>query len=108
MVYVMLTAWIPADKARIFGKRVIEGAAKFPTDESVSKLLVQGASTSKGSIKAFSINEVVDGKITEALSRLTNYAIFYAEAIGERFKYDIETILTGMEAMRIIGMELPE
>lgn len=80
---------------------------KFPTDESVSKLIVQAAGTSEGCIRAFSIREVVDGKITEALSRVTNYAIFYAEAVGEGFKYNVETIMTAMEAMRIIGLEMP-
>lgn len=108
MVYVMLTTWVPADKAKVFGKRIIEGIAKFPTDESVSKLVVQAASSSEGFIKAFSISEVVDGKITEALSRATNYAFFYAEAIGEGFKYSVETVFSGMEAMRVIGMEMPE
>lgn len=104
----MLTAWIPAEKARIFGKRVIEGVAKFPPDESVSKLIVQAAGTSEGYVKAFSISEVVDGKITEALTRATNFAIFYAEGVGEGFKYQVETVMSAMEAMRVIGLEMPE
>ena len=108
MVYVMLTAWVPADKARVFGKKIIEAFAKFPTDESVSKLVVQVAGSSEGCIRAIAISEVVDGKITEAISRATNYALFYAEAVGEGFKYSVETVISGMEAMRIIGMEMPE
>lgn len=108
MVYIMLTGWIPADKARVFGKRVLEGVRKFPTDESVSKLIVQAAGTSDGCIRAFSISEVVDGKITEALARATNFAIFYAEGVGEGFKYQVETIMSAMEAMRVIGLDMPE
>ena len=104
----MLTVWIPADKARIFGKRVIEAIAKFPTDESVSKLVLQAAGTSEGCIRTFSISEVVDGKISEAMARVTNYALFYAEGVGEGLKYNIETLMTAMEAMRIIGLEMPE
>ena len=71
-------------------------------------MVVQAAGTSEGSIRAFSICEVVDGKISEALARVTNYAIFYAEAVGEGFKYNVETIMSAMEAMRVIGLELPE
>ena len=108
MVYIMLTGWIPADKARVFGKRVLEGVRKFPTDESVSKLIVQAAGTSDGCIRAFSSSEVVDGKITEALARATNFAIFYAEGVGEGFKYQVETIMSAMEAMRVIGLDMPE
>ena len=108
MVYVMLTAWIPAEKARVFGKRVLEGIRKFPADESVSKLIVQAAGTSEGCIRTFAISEVVDGKISEALTRATNFAIFYAESVGEGFKYNVETVMSAMEAMRIIGLEMPE
>jgi len=108
MVYVIFTGWVPLEKARLFGKKVIEGVSKFPADESISKLIVQGAGSSEGVIKAFAISEVMKGKITEALSRTTRLAIFYAEAIGEGFKYSIETVLSAMEAMRVIGMEMPE
>ena len=108
MVYIMLTGWIPADKGRLFGKKVIEGIAKFPGDESISKLVLQAAGSSEGMIKAFAISEVVDGKISEAISRTTKLALFYGEAIGEGFKYSVETVLSAMEAMRVIGMEMPE
>ena len=108
MVYVMLTAWIPADKAKIFGKRVIEAFAKFPADKSISKTVLQMAGTDEGYIRTFSINEVVDGKITEAMSRATRFAIFYAEGVGEGFKYKIETLMSAIEAMRVIEMEMPE
>ena len=108
MVYIMLTAWVPPEKGRAFGKAVLEGIKKFPPDESISKLIVQGAGTSEGYIRPFSISEVVDGKITEALTRASNFAIFYAEAVGAGFKYQVETIMSAMEAMRVIGLEMPE
>ncbi|MFX0187634.1 MAG: hypothetical protein ACFE8A_07860 [Candidatus Hodarchaeota archaeon] len=108
MVYIMLTGWVPAEKARVFGKRVLEGIRKFPTDESVSKLIVQAAGTSNGCIRAFSISEVVDGKITEAITRANNFALFYAEEVGEGFKYNVEILMSAMEAMRVIGLEMPE
>ena len=108
MVYVMYTVWVPADKARLFGKKVIEGVGKFPADESISKLILQAAGSSDGMIKAFAISEVVDGIITEAISRATTLAIFYGEAIGEGFKYSVETVLSAMEAMSVIGMKMPE
>lgn len=108
MVYVVLTAWVPAAKGKLLGKKVIEALAKFPTDKSISKTVLQMAGSDEGCIRAISINEVVDGKIKEALSRATRFAIFYGEALGEDFKYSVQTLMSAMEAMRTIGMEMPE
>lgn len=41
MVYIVLTAWVPAAKARLFGKKVIEALTKFPADDSISKTVLQ-------------------------------------------------------------------
>ncbi|MHA1255897.1 MAG: hypothetical protein ACTSPS_09905 [Promethearchaeota archaeon] len=41
MVYVVLTVWVPAAKGKLLGKKVIEALAKFPTDKSISKTVLQ-------------------------------------------------------------------
>lgn len=108
MVYIMLTSWVRPDKGRAFGKIVLEAIKKFPSDESISKLIIQAASIDEEGIKAFAISEVVKGKISEALKRSSNLALFYAEAIGEGFKSKIQTLMSAMEAMSVIGLEMPE
>ena len=108
MVYIMLTVWVRPDKGKAFGKIVLEALKKFPADESISKLILQAVSADEEGIKAFSISEVVKGKISEAMKRSSTLALFYAEAIGEGFKYKVETLMSAMEAMSVIGLELPE
>jgi len=104
----MLTAWVPPEKGRLLGKTVLEALKKYPADESISKDAVQAATAEKNGIKVFSISEVMKGKTAEALTRASMFAIFYAEAIGEGFKYKVETLMTAMEAMQVIGLEMPE
>ena len=72
------------------------------------KRLCKAATADENGIKAFSIDEVVNGKITEAMTHASKFALFYAEAIGEGFIYKAETLMTAMEAMRVIGLEMPE
>jgi len=108
MVYIMLTSWVRPDKGKAFGKIVLEAIKKFPADESITKLILQAVSADEEGIKAFSISEVVKGKISEAMKRSSNLALFYAEAIGEGFKYEVETLMSAMEAMSVIGLEMPE
>ncbi len=104
----MLTSWTPPEKGKKLGKAVLEALKKFPSDESISKTVVQAATADENGIKVFSISEVMKGKVTEAMTRATKLAIFLAESLGEGFNYKIETIMTAMEAMRAIGLEMPE
>ncbi len=108
MVYVMLTVWIPPEKGKLFGKSVIEAIKKFPDDESVVKIVIQAVTAEKEGIKAFLISEIMKGKTSEALIRYGKLAIHYAEAIGEGFNYKLETLMSPMEAMSVIGLEMPE
>ncbi len=108
MVYVMLTAWVPPEKGKLFGKSVLEAVKKFPADESVVKTVIQAVTADGKGIKVFLIGEVMKGKTSEVLIRYGTLAIHYAEAIGEGFNYKLETLMSAMEAMRVIGLEMPE
>lgn len=104
----MLTVWVPPEKGRALGKAVLDGVKKFPGDESISKLIIQAVTTDDYGIRAFSISEVLKGQITKALSHTSELAIFYAETIGPGFKYKLETLMSAIEAMKVIGLEMPQ
>ncbi len=108
MVYLMFTGWVPPEKGRAFGKAVLEGLKKYPGDESISKLILQAVTTDDYGIKAFSISEVKKGQMSKAMSNSSELAIFYAESIGPGFKYKIETLMSAVEAMKVIGLDLPQ
>jgi len=108
MVYIMSTAWYPAQQARAFGNKVIEGRKKYPDDKTLMKrILLGGISASEEGIKVITINEVVKGQIEKALARISEAAIWYAEAI-DGFKYKIEVLMSAAEAMGTIGLQMPE
>jgi len=108
MVYVMITIWVPPEKGKLFGKSVIEAVKKFGDDDSAVKTVIQAVTADEKGIKAILIGDVVKGKTSEALIQYGSLAIHHAEAIGEGFNYKLETLMSPMEAMRVIGLEMPE
>ena len=108
MVYILSTIWFPAQQAKAYGNKIIEGRKKFPDDKTLMKrLLLGGVSVSEEGIKSISINEVVKGQIEKALARMSEVAIWYAEAI-DGYKYKIEVLMSAAEAMGTIGLQMPE
>ena len=108
MVYIMSTNWFPAQQAKAFGKKVIEGIKKYPEDKTLTKrVLLGGVSTTEEGIKVITINEVVKGQVEKALTRTSEIAIWYAEAI-DGYKYKIEVLMSAAEAMGTLGLKMPE
>jgi len=107
MVYIMITAWFPANKAKEVGKKVVEAASKYPLDRTLTKTVLQaGLRATKDGIKSTVISEVKEGKYKEAIVRTNEVMLFYAEVEG--YKYEIETLISGIEAMPVIGLKMPE
>ena len=107
MVYIMVTVWFPANKAKEVGKKVIEAASKYPPDRTLSKTVLQaGLRATKDGIKSYAISEVKEGKYKEAIARTNEEMLFYAEIEG--YKYEIQTLMSGVEAMPLIGLKMPE
>ena len=105
MVLIMMTAWYPLDKATEMAKKYIEVAQKIPY-ESFEKLLVPvGARSVKDGMKVTVIVEVEKGKYEEAYKLAVRRMIeFYGI---EGLRYEMETLLTGEEAMPLIGLKMP-
>jgi hypothetical protein len=107
MVYIIVTSWFPANKAKEVGKKVIEAASKYPPDRTLTKTVLQGGMrATKDGLKLYVINEVKEGKYKEAIAHISKTMLFYAEIEG--FKYEIETLMSAVEAMPLIGLKMPE
>ena len=67
---------------------------------------VIGEKLEKKGIKVFSVAEVKKGKYEEILKRITEMQLAYSEIEG--FKYKVETYLTGVDAMPMVGLRMPD
>ena len=65
-----------------------------------------GLRATKDGIKSTVISEVKEGKYKEAIARTMEALLFYAEIEG--FVYEVETLMSGIEAMPVIGLKMPE
>ena len=108
MVHIMATAWWPPNptKGAELAKKAYEAAKKFPPDETILKNLAMGYMRDKGGIKVVIMNEVMEGKLQEALER-TNEAIdLYIDIEGYSVRFDL--MATPLEAWQSINMPMPE
>jgi len=106
MPILLVTAWYPYKLRMEVGKKAIEAVNKFPPDESISKTLGTAVMRDKHGIKIIQMNEVMPGKLPEALEIANRNIDFYMEVDGFNFRMDIAA--TGAEAMASINMKLPE
>jgi hypothetical protein len=105
MVLIMVTGWFPPTKSTEAAKKYIEVMQKIPR-ESFEKLLVPVARRpDKDGIIIISIDEVRKGKYEEALNLVARRMIEFHGIEG--FRYEIETFLTGEEAMPLLGLKMP-
>lgn len=106
MGIIMTTTWFPYSQRKEVAKAAIEVAKKFPPDETILKNLAMGYMRDKGGIKVVIMNEVMEGKLQEALD-LTNEVIdLYIDIEG--FSTRIDLMATPLEAWESINMKMPE
>ena len=103
MVFIVGTIWAPPNKAENVAKKYLEITKKYPVDESIAKVVIDGAiRATKEGIKSLIVWEVVKGKFNEAMSRAGKILAEYRNIEG--FRYEIETMLSPIEALPMIGM----
>ncbi|MFW9818589.1 MAG: hypothetical protein ACFFE5_03180 [Candidatus Thorarchaeota archaeon] len=103
----MTTVWIPHAKAPKAGKVFLEALKKFPADKSLAKNLLNNAvvATKKG-YKVLIADEIKEGKLKDYIAQANKQLIFFAENI-EGYKYQIEVMSSIVEAMAVLGLEVP-
>ena len=102
---IMVTAWYPLYKATEVGKKYIAVMQKFPAESFEKPLVPVGVRTVKDGIRVTAITEVEKGKFEEAYNLTVRRMVEYFGIEG--FRYEVETLLTGEEAMPLIGLEMP-
>lgn len=107
MVIIVSTTRFPVSKAKEVGQRFIEVAKKYPPDKSLEKTILRLATrVIDNEVEAISVSEVKEGKYEEVIKRATEQQILYADIEGMKFRVD--TYFSGVEAMPMVGLEMPE
>jgi len=106
MAIIMLTAWYPLFKRMEVAKAAIEIAKKFPPDETIAKNLATGFMRDKNGIKVVIMNEVMEGKLQEAIELLNNGLELYNDIEGFGARFDL--MATPLEAWESINMKPPD
>lgn len=108
LLIIITTVWIPHAKALKAGEAFLEANKKFPTDRSLSKVLLDNVvAATKDGYKVVSANEVKEGKRVEFLAQLNETLMWLANEI-EGYKYKIELYSSIVEAMAVLGLKPPE
>lgn len=108
MVIVMTISYFPADKSAEAGKVYLEVDKQFPRDKTLSKLLVPVAvKVTPEGMKSISISEVKEGKIREFLERVYEQILLFSKKI-EGYKANIEVFMSGVEALPLVGLKMPD
>ncbi len=106
MVLVMVTSWFPPGKAAEAGKKYLEVMKKYPAESFEKPVLLIGVRATKDGIKSISITEAKKGDLEKVLNIEMKRMLMFG-AIGG-FRYEIETYISGVEAMSMVGLGMPE
>ncbi len=107
MVLIMSITRFPVSKAKEVSERFIEVAKKYPPDRSLEKVIVRlAARIIDDEIESIGITEVKEGKYEEVIKRATEQQLLYRDIEGMKFR--VETFFSGVEAMPMIGLKMPE
>jgi len=106
MPIIMTTAWYPMTQRMEVAKIAIEAAKKFPADETILKNLGSGMMRDERGVKSVILNEVMEGKLQEALDLTNDVIALYNDIEGFNIKTDL--MITPLEAWESINMKPPE
>jgi hypothetical protein len=107
MVIIVSTTRFPVSKAKEVGQRFTEVAKKYPPDRSLEKVLLRmAARITDDEIETIAVTEIKEGKYEEVLKRATEQQLLYADIDGMKFRVD--TFFSGVEAMPMVGLEMPD
>jgi hypothetical protein len=107
MVIVVSTTTFPYNKVKDVAKLFLEVTKKLPANRELEKpILRMAARVSEEGLKTISITEVKDGKYKEFMKHLSKVEMEYFQIEG--LKFNVETYLSGIDAMSLVGMEMPE
>ena len=105
MVLIMVTSWIPQGKEDIVGKKYIEVMREYPGESFEKAVLPLGVVPTEKGTKVISIVSVKEGEYEKAIKRITKRMLSLSSVAD--LNYQIETLLSGKEALDLIGLGIP-
>ena len=108
MVIVAITTRWPHSVSADIGKAYIEVMKKYPADKSLYKPTITACvRASIEGFKGLSIHEVKEGKLKETLDLVYRRQLMFGNLVKD-LKYEIEVYMSGVEAMPMVGLKMPE
>jgi hypothetical protein len=102
----MITSWIPQGKETIVGKKYTEVMREYPGESFEKAVLPMGVVSTEKSTKVISIVSVKEGEYERAIKRITKRMLSLSTVAD--LNYQIETLLSGKEALDLIGLGIPK
>ena len=102
----MVTSWVPNIKVNKSVEIYMELMKKYPPQDWENEVVQLGVMADGDSVKSISVTEVPKEKLGEAMELTTKRMLMFWPIEG--YKYVIDTLLTGAEAMPMIGRAMPQ
>lgn len=102
----MITSWIPQGKETVVGKKYSEVMREYPGESFEKAVLPMGVVSTEKSTKVISIVSVKEGEYGKAIKRITKRMLSLSTIAD--LNYQIETLLSGKEALDLIGLGIPK
>jgi len=106
MVLIMITSWIPQGKESIVGKKYTEVMREYPGESFEKAVLPLGVVSADKNTKVISIVSIKEGEYEKAIKRITKRMLSLSTVAN--LNYQIETLLSGKEALDLIGLGIPK
>ena len=106
MVLIMTTTWIPQGKEVEIGEKYLNIMREIPGESFEKSVLPLGVISTKEGTKVISIVKIKEGQYEKAINRVTKRLLKLSSVNG--LKYQIETLLSGQEALSLIGLGIPQ
>ncbi len=106
MPYVMVTSWVPNIRVNKSVEIYMELMKKYPPQDWENDVVLLGVMADGDCIKSISVSEVPKAKLGEAMELAAKRMLLFWPIEG--YRYVIDTLLTGSEAMPMIGKAMPQ
>jgi hypothetical protein len=106
MAYIVSTSIYPTAKAKAVAKKYFEALQKYPVDENLSTTVLPAAvKTTKEGVNVFTVGEIKQGKLEEALKLAANRLAMFNDIDG--FESSLDIYFNLEEGLATLGMSMP-
>ena len=106
MVLIMTTTWIPQGKETEAGERYLKVMREYPKEPFEKAILPLGVISTKEGTKVINIVDVKKGQYERAINIITKRMLQLSCIKG--LHYQMETLLSGDEALSLISIAIPQ